>query len=75
MRLTNFQEFFLTFCIFHENDVRSRLQMTQIHPFLYSRTQTFFLKKSLKVSLFACILLMRNGLQNVTFKYVYKEVS
>ena len=49
--------------------------MTQIHPFFILAHKCFFLEKSLKVSLFACILLMRNGLQNVTFKYVYKEVS
>ena len=49
--------------------------MTQIHPFLYPRTQMFFLKKSLKVSLFADKLLIHNDLQNDTSKYVYKEVS
>ena len=29
------RDYFLTFCIFLENDARIRLQMTQIHPSLY----------------------------------------
>ena len=70
-----FKSFFLTFCIFHENDVRSRLQMTQIHPFFILAHKCFFLEKSLKVSLFADKLLIHNDLQNATSKYVYKEVS
>ena len=49
--------------------------MTQIPPFLYTRTKIFFLEKSLKVSLFANISLIHNELQNDTFKYIYKEVS
>lgn len=75
MRLTNFQEFFSNFLYFHENDVRSRLQMTQIHPFFILAHKCFFLEKSLKVSLFADKLLIHNDLQNGTSKYVYKEVS
>ena len=75
MRQTNFQEFFLTFCIFLENDARSRLQMTQIRPSLHHSHINVFLEKSLKVSLFSNISLIHNELQNVTFKYVYKEVS
>ena len=35
----------------------------------------YFLKKSLKVSLFADKLLIHNDLQNDTSKYVYKEAS
>ena len=53
----------------------SRLKMTQIRPSLYPRTYMFFLEKSLKVSLFANISLIHNGLQNDTSKYIYKEVS
>ena len=47
-----FKSFFLTFCIFHENDVRSRLQMTQIHPFFILAHKCFFLKK---VSKYHCL--------------------
>lgn len=68
------RDYFLTFCIFQENDARRRLQMTEIHPSLYP-SHIFFLEKSLKVSLFANISLIHNELQNDTSKYVYKEVS
>lgn len=53
----------------------SRLQMTLIHPSLYPSYINVFLKKSLKVSLFANISLIHNELQNDTSKYIYKEVS
>ena len=75
MRLTNFQEFFSNFLYFSRNDVRSRLQMTQIHPFFILAHKCFFLEKSLKVSLFVDKLLIHNDLQNDTSKYIYKEVS
>ena len=68
-------DYFLSFCILQENDMRSRLQMTLIHPSLYPSYINVFLKKSLKVSLFANILLIHNELQNDTSKYIYKEVS
>ena len=68
-------DYFLTFCIFQENDARSRLQMTQIHPSLYPSHINVFLEKSIKVSLFSNISLIHNELQNDTSKYIYKEVS
>ena len=69
------REYFLTFCILQENDMRSRLQMTQIHPFLYPSRINVFLEKSLKVSLFTDISLIHNKLQNDTSKYIYREAS
>lgn len=69
-------DYFLSFCILQENDMRSCLQMTQIHPSLYPLAhKCFFSKESLKVSLFAGISLIHNELQNDTSKYIYKEVS
>ena len=46
------RDYFLTFCIFLENDARSRLQMTQIHPFFILAHKCFFLKK---VSKYHCL--------------------
>lgn len=50
------RDYFLSFCILQENDMRSRLQMTQIHPSLYSsHTNIFFSKKSQSIIIYRYI--------------------
>ena len=62
------RDYFLTFCIFLENDARSRLQSGADSPIPLSSHINVFSLKSLKVSLFADKLLIHNDLQKWYFQ-------